>query len=95
MRALAGAQRGVLQAVHATPGVASPPNPHPPHQQQVDHTHQPRAACLQCMATTSIQTEAKKVVGTVGNVVASCAETDLGEQRLGGWQLGAVAGELG
>lgn len=31
----------------------------------------------QCMATTSIQTEAKKVVGTVGNVVASCAETDL------------------
>ncbi|KAI7840839.1 hypothetical protein COHA_005485 [Chlorella ohadii] len=31
----------------------------------------------QCLVTTSIQTEAKKVVGTAGNVVAACAEVDL------------------
>ena len=41
-----------------------------------------RPACLQCLVTTSIQTEAKKVVGTAGNVVAACAEVDLGEP---GW----------
>jgi hypothetical protein len=31
----------------------------------------------QCLATSSIQGEAKKVVGTAGNVVAGCAEVDL------------------
>ena len=41
-----------------------------------------RSPCLQCLGVAAIQGEAKKVVGTSGNVVAGCAEVDLGEAGL-------------